>query len=164
MLCSMCGLHPGPHCCSLSGSVHSAGHAAAGCGGTVWQCCQGRADRDQAGFHCRRLGRAESQLCRLQDQGPCHPQGGQYMQSNGCARHKCHSICTHSTSTLLDKPPRSLDVYLQRSSCWLQQHPAGSEPVFPVQASDTAELVEKLEDSQMTLGSMASNRYSTPFR
>ena len=35
---------------------------------------------------------------------------------------------------------------------------------FPVQASDTAELVEKLEDSQMTLGSMASNRYSTPFR
>ena len=33
-----------------------------------------------------------------------------------------------------------------------------------VQASETAELVEKLEDSQMTLGSMASNRYSAPFR
>lgn len=32
------------------------------------------------------------------------------------------------------------------------------------QASETAELVEKLEDSQMTLGSMASNRYSAPFR
>lgn len=35
---------------------------------------------------------------------------------------------------------------------------------LPVQASETAELVEKLEDSQMTLGSMASNRYSAPFR
>ena len=33
-----------------------------------------------------------------------------------------------------------------------------------LQASETAELVEKLEDSQMTLGSMASNRYSAPFR
>lgn len=33
-----------------------------------------------------------------------------------------------------------------------------------MQASETAELVEKLEDSQMTLGSMASNRYSAPFR
>lgn len=36
--------------------------------------------------------------------------------------------------------------------------------VFLLQASETAELVEKLEDSQMTLGSMASNRYSAPFR
>ncbi|KAK9865923.1 hypothetical protein WJX84_001850 [Apatococcus fuscideae] len=33
-----------------------------------------------------------------------------------------------------------------------------------LKASETAELVEKLEDSQMTLGSMASNRYSAPFR
>ncbi len=33
-----------------------------------------------------------------------------------------------------------------------------------MQSADTAELVERLEDSQMTLGSMASNRYSTPFR
>jgi hypothetical protein len=32
------------------------------------------------------------------------------------------------------------------------------------QAADTAELIEKLEDSQMTLGSMATNRYSAPFR
>uniref|UniRef100_A0A383W453 AAA+ ATPase domain-containing protein n=1 Tax=Tetradesmus obliquus TaxID=3088 RepID=A0A383W453_TETOB len=30
--------------------------------------------------------------------------------------------------------------------------------------SDTAELIEKLEDSQMQLGSMATHRYSTPFR
>lgn len=30
--------------------------------------------------------------------------------------------------------------------------------------SDTAELIEKLEDSQMQLGSMATNRYSAPFR
>ena len=36
--------------------------------------------------------------------------------------------------------------------------------VVCMQSSDTAELVEKLEDSQMTLGSMASNRYSAPFR
>ena len=36
--------------------------------------------------------------------------------------------------------------------------------LLQVQASETAELVEKLEDSQMTLGSMASNRYSAPFR
>ncbi|CAD7698753.1 unnamed protein product [Ostreobium quekettii] len=33
-----------------------------------------------------------------------------------------------------------------------------------LKGSDTAELVEKLEDSQMTLGSMATNRYSAPFR
>lgn len=33
-----------------------------------------------------------------------------------------------------------------------------------LKASDTAELIEKLEDSQMTLGSMATNRYSAPFR
>ena len=33
-----------------------------------------------------------------------------------------------------------------------------------MQPSETSELVEKLEDSQMVLGSMASNRYSTPFR
>lgn len=30
--------------------------------------------------------------------------------------------------------------------------------------SDTAEIIEKLEDSQMTLASMATNRYSAPFR
>lgn len=42
-------------------------------------------------------------------------------------------------------------------TCWI---PNG----MCVQASETAELVEKLEDSQMTLGSMASNRYSAPFR
>jgi hypothetical protein len=36
--------------------------------------------------------------------------------------------------------------------------------VIPMQAADTAELIEKLEDSQMTLGSMATNRYSAPFR
>nr|Q39575.1 RecName: Full=Dynein gamma chain, flagellar outer arm [Chlamydomonas reinhardtii]7KZM_C Chain C, Dynein gamma chain, flagellar outer arm [Chlamydomonas reinhardtii]7KZN_C Chain C, Dynein gamma chain, flagellar outer arm [Chlamydomonas reinhardtii]7KZO_C Chain C, Dynein gamma chain, flagellar outer arm [Chlamydomonas reinhardtii]8GLV_AD Chain AD, Dynein gamma chain, flagellar outer arm [Chlamydomonas reinhardtii]8GLV_AX Chain AX, Dynein gamma chain, flagellar outer arm [Chlamydomonas reinhar len=30
--------------------------------------------------------------------------------------------------------------------------------------SDTSELMEKLEESQMTLGSMATNRYSAPFR
>lgn len=36
--------------------------------------------------------------------------------------------------------------------------------LLALQASETAELVEKLEDSQMTLGSMASNRYSAPFR
>lgn len=40
-------------------------------------------------------------------------------------------------------------------------HP--SAPCTP-QAADTAELIEKLEDSQMTLGSMATNRYSAPFR
>jgi dynein heavy chain len=33
-----------------------------------------------------------------------------------------------------------------------------------LKGSDTAELIEKLEDSQMTLGSMATNRYSAPFR
>ncbi len=32
-----------------------------------------------------------------------------------------------------------------------------------VQSAETAELVEKLEDSQMSLGSMASSRYSAPF-
>ena len=30
--------------------------------------------------------------------------------------------------------------------------------------NETIELVEKLEDSQMTLGSMATNRYSAPFK
>lgn len=32
------------------------------------------------------------------------------------------------------------------------------------QPSETAELVEKLEDAQMGLGSMASNRFAVPFR
>ena len=34
----------------------------------------------------------------------------------------------------------------------------------PAQPSDTAELVEKLEDAQMALGAMASNRFGGPFR
>mmetsp|Transcript_5388 Transcript_5388/g.12712 ORF Transcript_5388/g.12712 Transcript_5388/m.12712 type:complete len:4322 (-) Transcript_5388:507-13472(-) len=33
-----------------------------------------------------------------------------------------------------------------------------------LKGSDTADLIEKLEDSQMALGSMATNRYSAPFR
>lgn len=33
-----------------------------------------------------------------------------------------------------------------------------------LQPSDTAELVERLEDSQLSLGSIASSRYSLPFR
>jgi len=33
-----------------------------------------------------------------------------------------------------------------------------------VQPSDTSELMERLEDSLMTLGSMATNRYAAPFR
>ena len=33
-----------------------------------------------------------------------------------------------------------------------------------MQPSDTAELVEKLEDAQMALGAMASNRFGGPFR
>lgn len=32
------------------------------------------------------------------------------------------------------------------------------------QPSETAELVEKLEDAQMALGSMATNRFAVPFR
>ena len=39
-----------------------------------------------------------------------------------------------------------------------------STPTMLVQPSDTAELVEKLEDAQMALGSMASNRFVGPFR
>ena len=34
----------------------------------------------------------------------------------------------------------------------------------PAQPSDTSELMERLEDSLMTLGSMATNRYAAPFR
>ena len=33
-----------------------------------------------------------------------------------------------------------------------------------MQSSDTAELLEKLEDAQMALGSMASSRFGAPFR
>ena len=33
-----------------------------------------------------------------------------------------------------------------------------------MQPSETAELVEKLEDAQMALGSMATNRFGVPFR
>ena len=33
-----------------------------------------------------------------------------------------------------------------------------------VQSSETADLVEKLEDAQMALASMASNRFGAPFR
>jgi dynein heavy chain len=36
--------------------------------------------------------------------------------------------------------------------------------VAPPQPSDTSELLERLEDSLMVLGSMATNRYSAPFR
>ena len=32
------------------------------------------------------------------------------------------------------------------------------------QPAETAELVEHLEDAQMALGGMASNRYAAPFR
>ncbi|MEW5318622.1 MAG: hypothetical protein WDW38_009830 [Sanguina aurantia] len=51
---------------------------------------------------------------------------------------------------------------------WSQQSLVFAEyktrgPVI-LKGSDTAELIEKLEDSQMTLGSMATNRYSAPFR
>ena len=33
-----------------------------------------------------------------------------------------------------------------------------------LQSSVTAELIERLEESQMTLSSMATNRYSLPFK
>ena len=33
-----------------------------------------------------------------------------------------------------------------------------------LQPSETAELVERLEDAQMALGGMAANRYAAPFR
>ena len=33
-----------------------------------------------------------------------------------------------------------------------------------LQPADTAEIVESLEDSQMTLASLAANRYAAPFR
>lgn len=33
-----------------------------------------------------------------------------------------------------------------------------------MQSSDTAEIVESLEDSQMTLASLAASRYAAPFR
>lgn len=33
-----------------------------------------------------------------------------------------------------------------------------------LQSSDTAEIVEALEDSQMTLASLAASRYAAPFR
>ena len=33
-----------------------------------------------------------------------------------------------------------------------------------LKAADTAELIEALEESQMSLGGMATNRYSAPFR
>lgn len=33
-----------------------------------------------------------------------------------------------------------------------------------LRAADTAEIIEKLEDTQMVLGSMATNRYSAPFK
>ena len=33
-----------------------------------------------------------------------------------------------------------------------------------LRAADTAEIIEKLEDTQMALGSMATNRYSAPFK
>lgn len=36
--------------------------------------------------------------------------------------------------------------------------------LLPLQPSDTSELMERLEDSLMVLGSMATNRYSAPFR
>jgi len=32
------------------------------------------------------------------------------------------------------------------------------------QPADTTEIVEQLEDSQMTLASLSANRYATPFR
>ncbi|PNH08753.1 Dynein gamma chain, flagellar outer arm [Tetrabaena socialis] len=51
---------------------------------------------------------------------------------------------------------------------WAVQNLAFAEyknrgPVI-LKPSDTSELMEKLEESQMTLGSMATNRYSAPFR
>ena len=33
-----------------------------------------------------------------------------------------------------------------------------------MQPSDTSELMERLEDSLMVLGGMATNRYAAPFR
>ena len=33
-----------------------------------------------------------------------------------------------------------------------------------MQPAETAEIVEALEDSQMTLASLAANRYAAPFR
>ena len=39
-----------------------------------------------------------------------------------------------------------------------------SPPPPPAQPAETAKLLERLEDAQMTLGSMGSNRYATPFR
>lgn len=46
-----------------------------------------------------------------------------------------------------------------------QAPPARPRPPTPAtQPSDTSELMERLEDSLMTLGSMATNRYAAPFR
>ena len=43
-----------------------------------------------------------------------------------------------------------------------QSYKSHGEVILSV--SETAELIEKLDDSQMQLGSMATNRYSTPFK
>ncbi|GFR42148.1 hypothetical protein Agub_g3000 [Astrephomene gubernaculifera] len=56
----------------------------------------------------------------------------------------------------------------QLKADWANQNLAFAEyknrgPVI-LKPSDTSELMEKLEESQMTLGSMATNRYSAPFR
>ena len=40
----------------------------------------------------------------------------------------------------------------------------GLRGVLLAQSSDTAEVVESLEDSQMTLASLAASRYAAPFR
>lgn len=82
----------------------------------------------------------------------------------------CNKLSLQAVMTLLSEQQSHVTVLVLTSpadffECMLHQtmHPELT-CCCTLQASETAELVEKLEDSQMTLGSMASNRYSAPFR
>ena len=66
-----------------------------------------------------------------------------------------HTTQTHDTNTN-NTPPRSPPN--QTFADYKNRGPVVLKP------ADTTELIEKLEDSQMQLGAMVTNRYSGPFR
>lgn len=69
------------------------------------------------------------------------------------------TLPTPSHIPSLFQPPLTSPLFSNPLSFHLPSH---STP--PLQASDTADLIERLEEAQMLLASMVTNRYAAPFR
>lgn len=120
-------------------------------GGGGQQRRQGGADRDAPREHRERLGRLQPggrRACAPPPLAPCAA------PCNRCGLPRawpplagCCAACERAPHPAAPPPPQTFADYKTRG------------PVV-LKPSDTAELIEKLEDSQMQLGSMATNRWA----